>query len=347
MMVRGRKWGALLALSLGLALSGAASGGVARSWRWALPAGVAPPPVPADNPMSRAKVELGRRLFYDADLSVNGTMACATCHEQRHGFADGNATHPGALDDAGVRNVPGLANVAWLPRLTWADPRLERLEAQAAVPLFGEHPVEMAMAGKQDELVRRLSRNACYRTMFAKAFPASGGVIRYADAARAIGAFERTLISLDSPYDRYRRGQRSALSPQAIGGERIFRTTCASCHAGQDLSDGAFHRIAPPGAAFGADPGLATVTGERVDIGRFRTPTLRNVAVTAPYLHDGSARTLDEAIRAHAGPGMEGIAHLSATDRAALGTFLESMTDVDFLRNPRFSLPEKACGKAL
>ncbi len=127
--------------------------------------------------MSVAKVELGRRLFYDADLSANGTMACAACHEQKRGFADGNAMRPGVHGDPGRRNVPGLANVAWRARLTIADPAIIDLEAQALVPLLGEHPVEMGMRGLETELSRRLGTNACYRRMFARAFPAERGRI--------------------------------------------------------------------------------------------------------------------------------------------------------------------------
>lgn len=116
-------------------------------------------PVPRNNPMSAAKVELGRRLFYDADLSVDGTMACATCHEQHRAFSDGNPTHAGVHGEPGRRNVPGLANVGWLRTLTWADPRQSSLERQAAVPVMGTTPVEMGMAGQEAEITRRLTRD--------------------------------------------------------------------------------------------------------------------------------------------------------------------------------------------
>jgi cytochrome c peroxidase len=225
----------------------------AQPWHWTLPAGVQPPRVPAGNPMSADKVELGRRLFYDADLSVDGTMACATCHEQHRAFADGNATHGGVHGDPGRRNVPGLANVAWMSRLTWGNSRLTSLEAQAAVPVTGKTPVEMGMAGQEAEIARRLAKNECYRTLFARAFPGDG-VIDFGHVAKALAAFERTLMSFDSPYDAWIRGNRTALSPAARSGAALFARACSSCHSGSLLSDGRFHAILRPPPSI---PGLA------------------------------------------------------------------------------------------
>lgn len=285
--------------------------------------------------MKAARIELGRRLFYDADLSINGTMSCATCHEQHHGFADGNRTHPGALDDPGRRNVPTLANVGDFPQLTWADPRLTSLEAQVAVPMFGQHPVEMAMKGHEAEIARRLGRDPCYRTQFARAFPGNDGTIDYPKVARALAAFERALVSRGSDWDK------SALGDHARKGARIFKRNCAACHSGLNFTDSRYHRIGavpPPNAH---DPGLAEVTGRIRDRGRFRTPSLRNVSVSGPYLHDGSAPSLDAAIAAHTRIA------LSVADRSAVTAFLASLTDQAFLTNPAFSLPRSACGKAL
>jgi cytochrome c peroxidase len=289
-----------------------------------------------DEPTKAARIELGRRLFYDADLSINGTMSCATCHEQHHGFADGNRTHPGALDDPGRRNVPTLANVGEFPRLTWADPRLTSLEAQVAVPVFGDHPVEMAMKGHEAEIARRLARDPCYRTQFSEAFPESNGAIDYPKVASALAAFERALVSRGSDWDRSAHNDRAQL------GARVFQRSCASCHSGVNFTDARYHRIGtvpPPNAA---DPGLAEITGRPRDRGRFRTPSLRNVAASAPYLHDGSAPTLDAAIAAHTR-----IVPLPAKERGAVAAFLASLTDHAFLTNPAFQLPQTACGKAL
>lgn len=307
-------------------------------WHWRLPDGVEPPPVPANNNMSEAKVELGRRLFYDADLSANGTLACAGCHEQKRGFADGNATRPGVHGDPGRRNVPGLANMGWITPLTWADPRNDTLETQALVPLFGERPVEMGMKGLEAELPRRLGADACYVTQFRRAFPEQNGSINTRTVAAALAAFQRTMIALDTPWDRFQAGAPEALSPAARQGAALFASSgCTQCHSGRDLSDGAFHRIAPVDPR---DPGLAEATGNPADAGRFRTAPLRNVAVTGPWLHDGSAKTLGEAIGRHPIPP-------PASAIPSLIAFLEALTDQAFLTDPRFAMPDRACGKRL
>lgn len=288
--------------------------------------------------MSAAKVELGRRLFYDADLSIDGTMACATCHEQRHGFADGNATRAGVHGEAGRRNVPGLANVGWLSPLTWANPHLKRLEDQVAVPVLGTKPVELGMQGKEIDIGRRLQADACYRRMFAVAFPDRSGTIDLASVSAALAAFQRTITSFDSPYDAYRRGKVSALSASAQRGAALFfgRNGCAGCHSGPNLTDAAYHRF----AANASDRGVSEETGRTDDEGLFRTPSLRNVAITGPWLHDGSATNLTDALRRHsAPPGTDEVPDLIA--------FLETMTDRNFLTIKRLSMPARACGRPL
>jgi cytochrome c peroxidase len=297
----------------------------APTFRWSLPAGVREPVVPADNRMSDAKVALGRRLFYDADLSIDGTMACSTCHEQHRGFADGNVTHAGVHGDPGRRNVPGLANVAWRRALTWGDPRVTTLEAQVAIPLTGSAPVEMGMAGQERELSRRLNQDACYRRMFSAAFPETRGRIDAVTVSRALAAFQRTLLSFQAPVDR-------GLAPAA--GAAIFTAQCASCHSGHDYTDDHFHRLRSSNAT---DRGLSEVTGIPADDGAFRTPSLRNVAVTGPWLHDGSAATLAAAIQAH--PGSD------PADIPALIAFLQALTDQEFLTDPRFSYPDGICSR--
>ena len=338
---------ALLAACLTASAACLASAAAPRAYRWSLPAGVAPPPVPADNPISAAKVELGRRLFYEADLSIDGTMSCATCHEQHRAFADGNRTHPGVHGDPGRRNVMALANVSYFASLTWGDPGHRRLESQALVPLEGLTPVEMGMAGQSKALVDRLGSDACYRKMFADAFPADGGKISFATVAKALATFQRTLVSATSPYDRSRRGDRTALSLAARRGEALFmseKAGCARCHSGPDFTDAAsvknpkdaFHAIGPVDAA---DRGLGEITGDPKDDGRFRTPSLRNIALTAPYLHDGSAATLGEAIRRHKGVELD---EGAMTDMIA---FLGALTDRTFVTDPRFALPRTHCGR--
>jgi cytochrome c peroxidase len=302
-------------------------------WRWTLPAGVSAPPIPADNPMTAAKVELGRRLFYDADLSADGTMSCATCHEQKHAFADGNRTHPGVTDEPARRNVPGLANVAWFTPLTFADPANTTLEAQAATPVFGIRPVEMGMAGREAEIGVRLGRDSCYQAMFARAFPENGGRIDFANVARALASFERTLVSHGSAWDRQQ------LSPDAKVGSTLFARDCAACHSGPHFTDSAMHRLEAADPTF-ADQGLFEKTGIDADRGRFRTPSLRNVTLTGPWWHDGSARSLADAIARH------GLTHEPAETNHLIA-FLESLSDPEFIRRKSLAMPGEACGRPL
>ncbi|MEH0197008.1 cytochrome c peroxidase [Caulobacter sp. CCNWLY153] len=332
-------YGKALALAAGLLLSVAFAPAAVSSFDWKLPEGVAPPPVPIDNPMSQAKVELGRKLFYDADLSIDGTMSCATCHEQRRGFTDSNRTHPGVHGDPGKRNVQTLANAGYFRALTWGDPGVKTLEAQALIPIAGTRPVEMGFAGQEAVLAARLAGQACYRRMFGEAFPEVGGEVSMVTIAKALAAFQRTLVSFDSPYDRRRRGEAVAVSAEAERGERLFKAGCASCHAGPlftDADKARFHRIDAP---FAGDQGLGDVTGEAADAGRFRTPSLRNAALSAPYLHDGSAPTLETAIRRH-----RVAMRLGDRQVAELVEFLGTLTDETFVTDPRFSLPKPGCG---
>ncbi|MBX3483224.1 cytochrome-c peroxidase [Phenylobacterium sp.] len=335
---------AACAVAAGVVLGGLAAAPEPFDWR--LPPGVAPPPVPADNPMSAAKVELGRRLFYDADLSIDGAISCATCHEQHHGFTDSNRTRPGVHGTPGRRNIMSLAGVGYLSPLTWADPRAATLEQQMLIPVLGESPVEMGMKGQEAELARRLAKDACYRRMFAEAFPDDRGEIGMATVAKALAAFQRTMLAFDTPYDRSRAGDWSGMDAAAQYGWALFnseRLKCATCHSGPAFSDSAYHALA--GQAAADDTGLAEISGRAGDLARFRTPGLRNVAVSGPYLHDGAADTLAAAIRRH----------FAATDPNAptaaeitdLSAFLRSLTDAGFLKDPRFALPQTACGEPL
>jgi cytochrome c peroxidase len=290
---------------------------------------------PSDNPASPIKIELGRRLFYEADLSINGTMACATCHEQHKGFADGNRVHPGALDHPGKRNVPGLQNVALLKHFTWAS-RTPDLEHQALTPLLGESPIEMGMKGQETELARRLAANACYVKLFSSAFPEKKGEISLTTVAQALATFERTLVSFNAPYDRVKKGGQP-LSADAEAGQALFRGKggCETCHSGPNFTDDAFHALEP---ATLADRGLTDEFSRAEDAGLFRTAGLRNVALTAPYFHDGNARTLPEAIRRHGLPPA-----LSDSEMGEIAAFLDTLTDRPFISDPRLSLPDVAC----
>lgn len=315
---------ALLAPLAGLALAGAST----PVW----PPDLGAPAVPLDNPTTVAKAELGRRLFYDADLSRDGTMSCATCHEQHRAFADGNRTHPGVTGEPGRRNVQGLANVAWFTRLTHVDPTLASLESQVAVPVFGTHPVEMGMAGREAELATRLGRDDCYRAQFRRAFPEAQGGIDRGTIAKALASFERRLVSFGSAYDHDR------LSDEARAGRGLFMRDCAGCHAGPLFTDLAYHRLTE---SYPADPGLAEKSGHAEDRGKFRTPSLRNVALTGPYWHDGSAPTLAAALDRHDGRRYDG------DEKASLLAFLDALTDPEFVARKDLALPMTACGKPL
>ena len=331
-------------------------------WIWDLPAWRQPPPVPADNPMTVEKVELGRRLFYELNLSGPGYMACATCHDPRLAFADHRRTAIGITGQFHPRNSMALANVAYFSTLTWADPNLTRLEDQALVPLLGEHPVEMAVTGSEERVLSFLRHDPIYPAMFEAAFPGEGGRIDLNNAARAIAAFERTLISADSPFDRYREGgQDDALSPAAQRGAALFfgdRLRCGACHSGPDLTDMAFHNTGlydedGRGGLPEGNQGLIEHTGLAGDMGRFRTPSLRNVALTPPYMHDGSVLTLEAAIAHYAqggraagqgtrsplaSPLVVGFV-ITQQESADLIAFLESLTDRGFVENTAFHSP--------
>ncbi len=317
----------------------------------------AAPPFPANNPPTAMKIELGRRLFHDGDLSWDGTMSCATCHEQKRGFTDPNKTRPGFDGHPGERNIQTLANVGWFKSLTWGGPQVDTLEHQALIPIEGLVPVEMGFAGRPEgALAQRLSDQACYPELFKAAFPERGGRIDMDTITLALSAFQRSLVSLDAPYDRYRRGDERAISDQAKRGEALFgEKQCASCHAGPHFTDTAvagvkakeaFHRLAWP-TEEGADTGLARITQDEADIGKFRTPGLRNVALSAPYMHDGEVATLSDAVRHHYADANAGDARLklSVSDAEVLDlvAFLETLTDRGFVSNPKFALPGPSC----
>ncbi len=351
-------------------------------FEWHLPAWVPLPALPTDNPMTHAKVELGRHLFYDTRLSADKSMSCASCHHQDKAFTDGLAVSAGITGEKGVRSAMSLANVAYLPVLTWANPQLNSLEVQALIPLFGEHPVEMGMAGREKELFARLQSEPVYRRLFARAFPDEArrgheALYSLSTVTKAIASFQRSLLSFDSPYDRYKYGgQTNALSASALRGEALFfgeKMECYHCHGSFNFTDNIQHSKLPlaergfhntglyneggRGAYPSNNPGIREFTGDADDEGKFRTPSLRNVALTAPYMHDGSILTLELVIRAHyaqagrAGSGPNGpspmrsslIAGFEVSDQEVtdLVAFLHSLTDKTFVQNPRHADPWK------
>jgi len=347
-------------------------------FEWQLPKHFPQPPVPADNPLTIEKVELGRRLFYDQRLSVNGTMSCASCHQQDKAFTDGKARAVGATLEVHPRGSMSLTNVAYNSRLAWANPLLDRLEHQAMLPMFGEEPVEMGLAGREQQMLSMLRADPTYRELFGAAWPKQPELVSVERVVQAIASFERSLVSANSPYDRYVEGQASALSESAQRGMDLFfseRTECFHCHGNFNFADSVTHQGAvAPEVAFhntalynidgeGAYPasnrGIAEISGLARDMGRFRAPTLRNISVTAPYMHDGSVATLEEVFEHYArggrlitegpnqGAGSESPLKseflmgfvLTPAERKDMAAFLESLTDEAFLTDPRFADP--------
>lgn len=338
-------------------------------------------PVPLEPELNRTtaeKIELGRRLFYDTRLSADGTMSCASCHQQELAFTDGLARSPGVGGDLTLHNSPSLANVAYLPSLNWDNPFLHALEAQGITPLLGEDPEELGMADFEGDLAVRLGEDPIYADLFTAAFPASWETINISTIVRALAAFQRTIVSFDSPYDRWANGETDALSTAAQRGADLFfsaRLNCAACHgslnfdgavmhAGQPIGGTPFHNtglynLDENGAYPENDSGLWVFTARDEDVGRFRAPSLRNAALTAPYMHDGSIETLDEVLDHYAAGGRTtpsgpnaGVGadnplkselitgfELTLRERTDLLAFLESLTDEALLTNPAYADP--------
>ena len=352
----------LLTGAVAILLAGA-HGALAEPYVWHLPAWMPPPHVPADNPMTAAKVELGRHLFYDARLSADDTVACASCHVQELGFSDGRKVATGIAETTGKLNAPGLGNTGYFPVLTWANPHMHNHEFQSLIPMFGENPIEMGGAGKESSIFAHLAEDPYYKKAFAEVFPDRPQPDLFT-ITRALAAFERSIVSFDSPYDRYKYwGDKDAISEEAKRGEELFfshRFECYHCHSGVNFTNN-IRTSRMPQAEVGyhntglyreypkSVQGLSEITGKPEDAGRFRTPSLRNVAVTAPYMHDGSIADLKGVLahyatagRAPDNPQKDGmIAGFSATDAeiADLIAFLESLTDEKFLTNPAYGDP--------
>jgi len=329
--------------------------------------------------MNTQKVEMGRRLFYDVRLSGAGGTACASCHRQELAFTDGRARARGAEGDLHPRSAMSLANVAYTPSLGWADPETRSLETQAAIPMFNRQPVEMGVAGVEERVLARLRADSDYRRLFAAAFPEATGTLSLLHVRQALAAFQRTLISGNSAYDRLvYRDDAAAMRAEARHGMRLFfseRAGCSKCHAGPGFSGPMDFEGAPPREAEFHNTGLYNLeghghypeggqgvferSGRREDEGRFRTPTLRNVALTAPYMHDGSVPSLRDAVIHYAAGGRnwgdptgstrtDRNPHQSEDVRGfefdeaeidALVAFLESLTDWAFVSDPRFADP--------
>jgi cytochrome c peroxidase len=247
--------------------------------------------VPAGNPLTTGKVELGRSLFFDPRLSYNGTVSCATCHPPAFAFTDGLKVSSGINSQTGNRNAPTLLNRAFSTDQFW-DGRADSLEAQATGPMINH--VEMGMPDLEF-VVKRLQGISDYGSWFKKVF---GREMNIEDIARAIASFERTLVSGNSPFDRYKAGDSSAIDASAKRGLELFegKARCNQCHSGVLFTDEKYHNLGIDWDADMIDLGRYLVTGRADEIGAFKTPTLREIALTAPYMHDGSLATLEETI---------------------------------------------------
>jgi cytochrome c peroxidase len=302
------------------------------------PLGLPPVPIPADNPPTAETIALGRRLFYDPRLSKDNTLACSTCHNPVEGFSNGVPVSKGVGGANGVRNAPSMIDAAYLPLQFW-DGRAASLEEQAGSPIA--NPVEMNQA--HDVSVAKLGKDPVYGTMFKAAF--GSDAITIGRVEKAIASFERTILSGNSAFDRYEYGgDKTVLTSAQIRGLAIFRDpnkgNCAACHTIDPtyalFTDGKFHNIGEGASDDGSfkDIGRYHETKVETDKGAFMTPTLRNVANTGPYMHDGSLKTLDEVVSFYAGGANSNpyldkeiqAIQLSGQDRIDLVEFLKSLS---------------------
>jgi cytochrome c peroxidase len=349
------------------------------AWVWSLPSYVAAPAVPADNPMSEAKFQLGRSLFYDMRLSGNGIQSCASCHIQSKAFTDGLALSRGATGEFTPRNAQPLGNSAWHTSYTWGQPNLSTLEQQMLIPLFAEHPVEMGLTpANQDAMLARLNADSAMTSMFSTAFPAEATPVTLTNVIQSIATFQRGLVTANSPYDQFLQGK-ATLSSSATRGKDLFFSEalrCASCHGGFNLDTPAgvaqdssalfqntgLYNIDGAGGYPEPNRGVFETTGAPADMGKFRVASLRNIALTAPYMHDGSIATLNEVLDHYAAGGrvltsgpnagdgrqnpyknpMVSGFTLTAQGKSDLIAFLQTLTDSTFITNPRFSDPNKS-----
>jgi cytochrome c peroxidase len=368
--VRSSRSGRRRGVWAGVALLAIAAVAGAQTVELPVPPGVLPPEVPADNPPTAAGVALGKKLYFDTRLSTDGTVACVTCHDPRHGFADGRgaATSAGVGGALGTRNAPTVLNAAFLASQFW-DGRAATLEEQAVQPLVNS--IEHGF-GEHEEVLERLRGLADYAPLFRDAFGSED--ITTERVGRAIASFERTLLSLDAPIDRFLAGDAGAVSASAQRGWELFngKARCNTCHGHVDVlplfTDDLFHnlgvgvervefdRVAREAAAAieagrpldelalsdaeASELGRFLVTGQVKDMGAFKTPQLRNVALTAPYMHDGSEATLRDVIEfydrgGNPNPYLDGgMRPLGLDDRekADLVALLETFTSADLER---------------
>lgn len=367
------------------------------AYQWPILKGFPKPQVPADNPMTIEKVTLGKQLFFDVNLSANRQQSCASCHIQEYAFAENQKQSVGSTGEQHRRNSLALVNVAYNKTLTWAHDGLTSIEQQILLPMFGESPIELGITGNEKEIWQRFQTPE-YQQLFKQAFPdndfASKGfsaiksneenVIKNFDyIVKALASYVRSLISLNSPFDLYAyHGQDDAISESALRGMDLFfseKFECHHCHGGFNFTQSTSHekqlidrrpfhntglyntkndkqKLGYPSV----DTGLSEISTLPQDDGRFRAPTLRNIEVTAPYMHDGSIATLSDVLDFYAAGGRN-VRHgiyagdgrlnplkspfikgfeMSEQDKQDLLSFLKTLTDETFLSNAQHGIAD-------
>jgi len=296
--------------------------------------------IPEDNPLTTGKIELGRKLYFDKRLSADNTVACVTCHSSKFGFTDGQPVSTGIRGQKGGRSAPTVVNRLFSVEQFW-DGRAEDLEAQALGPI--QNPIEMG--NTLEGVVKKLSAIKGYRKEFKKVF---GTRVTAEGIAKAIASFERTVLSGNSPYDRFKGGEEDALSESAQRGLKLFedaeKANCVTCHVGPNFTDENFHNLGVGMDKEKPDLGRFEITGNDLQWGAFKTPTLREIARTAPYMHDGSEKTLLDVVNfydkgglpnPHLSPKIKPL-NLSDQEKADVVEFLESLTG----EMPEFEKPK-------
>ncbi len=256
-----------------------------------VPLGLAPIVWPKDNPYTPEKAELGRVLYFDPRLSSDGSTSCATCHSPKYAFTDAMPVSIGIRSQRGNRSAPTIINRAYSLAQFW-DGRASTLEEQAKGPIGNS----MEMGDSPEEMLKRLRSIAGYRAWFAKVFGTEDFTLDH--VAQAIATFERTVLSGNSAFDRYKAGDKKALTPPQVRGMNVFvkKAKCDKCHEGMNFTTNEFHNLGVGTDRTEPDVGRYAVTKNPKDWGAFKTPTLRDIADTAPYMHDGSLKTLREVV---------------------------------------------------
>ena len=349
-----------------------------KSYQWPILDGFPKPQVPENNPMSDEKVALGKKIFFDKNLSANQQQSCESCHQQQFSFSETLPVSIGSTGESHRRNAQALVNVAYNKTLTWAHDGITSLERQILLPMFSESPIELGITGHEIEVLARFN-NAEYKTLFALAFPEQ--TVSFELIVKALASYVRSLISLNSPFDQYAYlGDDNAISESAIRGMNLFfseRLECHHCHGGFNFTQSTGHeqqlidrrpfhntglynveKTTDKSGYPTIDIGLAEISTIAKDNGRFRAPSLRNISHSAPYMHDGSVATLAEVIDIYAAGGRnieqglyqgDGRANpmksqfikgfeLTPEEKQDLLAFLDTLTDQEFLTSSKHRL---------